>query len=99
MINEQLQKNDSDEALWEIAKKRVGFKKHLVIYLLVNALLWIIWFFDGYKNVRSINTSTLPWPLWSMIGWGIGLALNYIGAYVSPRTNAVEIEYKKLKNK
>ena len=99
MANEQIPENKNDAALWEIAKKRVGFKNHFIIYLLVNALLWAIWFFSGSKNEDSINGFTFPWPLWSMIGWGIGLAFNYINAYVSPTSSAIENEYQKLKNK
>ncbi|MBK6380401.1 MAG: hypothetical protein IPF72_12080 [Chitinophagaceae bacterium] len=33
-----------------------------------------------------------------MIGWGIGLAFHFAGAYVFPKANSVEREYEKLKN-
>jgi 2TM domain len=96
MTNENQQTNEKDSALWEIAKKRAGFKKSIVVYLIVNTFLWILWFFtgDNYSNGNQI-----PWPVWPMFGWGIGLAFQYVGAYVSPNTISVENEYQKLKNK
>jgi hypothetical protein len=34
-------------------------------YLAVMALLWLIWLATG---------AGYPWPLWPMLGWGVGLA-------------------------
>jgi hypothetical protein len=39
--------------------------------------------------------STLPWPVWLMVGWGIGLFFNYLGAYKSC-DNLAKKEYQKL---
>lgn len=83
---------EKDKELWKIAKKRVGFKRHLATYLIVNATLWLLWLFTDSK-------SDFPWPIWPMFGWGIGLAFSYRDAYVHPSSNAVEKEYEKLKNK
>ena len=33
------------DLLLQTAKKRVQFKKHLLIYILVNLLLWVVYFF------------------------------------------------------
>lgn len=85
-----------DEALWEIAKKRASFKTHLVSYIIVNAFLWGIWLFsDSMDN----NYNRFPWPMWTTLGWGIGLAFHYAGAYIFPKSNSVEREYQKLRNK
>jgi 2TM domain len=83
--------NGRDPQLWELAKKRAGFKNHLYTYLLVNAFLWILYFItnDGDNNY---------WPIWTTLGWGVGLAFNYVNAYVRP-INSAEAEYEKLKNK
>jgi Domain of unknown function (DUF1707)/2TM domain len=40
-------------------------------YLAVMALLWLIWLVTG---------AGYPWPVWPMLGWGIGVA-----RYVVPR--------------
>jgi hypothetical protein len=49
-----------------------GFRYHLIIYAVVNALLIII------------NLSTSPdklWFYWPLLGWGIGLAAHGFGVY------------------
>ncbi len=83
--------------LWELAQRRASFKSHLLTYLIVNTFLWAIWYFTMLHEGRSSNT--YPWPIWSTLGWGIGLVFHYAGAYVIPKSNAVENEYNKLKNK
>lgn len=85
--------NEKDQELWRLAKKRVSFKRHLATYLIVNTFFWCIWMMDEERHEQSI-----PWPIWSMLGWGIGLAFEYIGAYVTPKNNAIEKEYQKLKD-
>jgi len=83
-----------NDILWELAKKRAGFKKHLVSYVIVNAFLWAIWFVSG----RGYDYDAyFPWPLWVMLWWGIGLAFNYANAYMFNTHNAIEQEYEKLK--
>jgi len=84
-----------DPELWEIAHKRASFKSHLLSYLIVNAFFWVLWYFTGGR-VR--DEEFFPWPLWPMLGWGIGLAFHYAEAYVFPKSNSVEREYQKLKN-
>ena len=90
---------DKDPVLWELAKKRASFKKSLSSYLLVNMLLWIIWYFTSYNTNMNNDRYEIPWPIWSTIGWGIGIAFQYVSAYVSPKTLSEENEYQKLKNK
>jgi len=34
-------------------------------YLVVIALLWLIWLVTG---------AGYPWPIWPMLGWGVGVA-------------------------
>ena len=85
-----------DEQLWQQAKKRAGFQRSLVAYILVNALLWAIWWITLGRNG---NNSDLPWPIWSSLGWGVGLLFQYLNAYGGSKTDLVEKEYQKLKNK
>ena len=86
-----------DPQLWHMAHKRVGFKRHLATYIVINLFFWILWYFTR-DEYRGANDSGLPWPVWPGIGWGIGLVFHYIGAYVSTGYNSVEREYDKLKN-
>ena len=92
-----------DPALWEIAQKRASFKRHLITYLVINAFLWALWYFTGRHATVEIDGDAMagfnfPWPIWTTLGWGIGLAFHFAGAYVFPRANSVEREYEKLKN-
>lgn len=84
-----------DRELWRIAKKRVGFRRHLVTYLVINAMFWLIWYFSDRNN----HGHNFPWPVWPMLGWGIGLVFSYLDAYVFSSQNSVEKEYEKLKNR
>jgi 2TM domain len=91
-----------DPILWEIAQKRASFKTHAVTYIIVNAFLWGIWFLSNnhhHLDFDNYGWHHFPWPLWSTLGWGIGLAFHFAGAYIFPRANSVENEYEKLKNK
>jgi hypothetical protein len=54
------------EALKRIKKKR-DFAGHLAAYVVINAFLVGVWYFTGREYF---------WPVWVMIGWGIGLVLN-----------------------
>jgi len=96
MSNYQPAPEGKDPAIWEIAQKRASFKSHAITYVIVNAFLWGIWYFT---SARYSHHSGYPWPIWSTLGWGIGLGFHFAGAYVFPEANSVEKEYEKLKNK
>jgi hypothetical protein len=78
-----------DEQLWNVAKARAGFKTHLTVYIVVMAILWLIWILSGGTNIH-------PWPIYPTLGWGIGVLFNYLGVYKFD--NATEREYEKLKH-
>lgn len=78
-----------DPKVWEMAQRRVSFKNHLAVYIIVNIFLWGIWYFYTDDNGGY-------WPVYSTFGWGIGLAFHFLGAYVFPKENSVEREYDKM---
>ncbi|MFN4007958.1 MAG: 2TM domain-containing protein [Chitinophagaceae bacterium] len=78
---------------WELAKKRASFKRGLVSYLAVNAFLVGIWFYTTSFTGRAVHF----WPIWPMLGWGLGLVFNYLAAYQNNNWFSVEKEYEKLK--
>lgn len=83
--------NIKDPQLWEIARRRVSFRSHLITYMIIIGFFWaLLWIqggdYDGFA----------PWPIWPTLGWGIGLAFHYMGAYVYPKENSVKKEYEKL---
>jgi hypothetical protein len=85
-----------EESLWRIARRRAAFKRHLTAYVLINLFLWAVWWFT--TESRGINTGPIPWPIWSTLGWGLGLAFNYFAAYGDLNgPGSVEREYHKLK--
>lgn len=87
---------DRDPRLWNIAKKRASFRTHLVTYIIINAFLWVLWYLTGG---RTYGNDGVPWPVWPALGWGIGLAFHYFGAYVNNDQDNIEREYNKLQNK
>ena len=80
----------NDTQLRELARKRVEFRVHLIVYCVMNAALWVIWFFTsgGYL-----------WPVWPMAIWGVGLCFHYMFDYRSTRFLSEEDVYEKLKKK
>jgi hypothetical protein len=78
----------TDTQLHELARKRVDFRRHLLVYFVMNAVLWTIWFITGQGYL---------WPVWPTAGWGIGVLFHYLFEYRSSRLLSEEEEYKKLK--
>jgi hypothetical protein len=78
----------SEQQLHELAHKRVDFRAHLVVYCVINAILWIVWWITGQGY---------PWPIWPMAGWGVGVLFHYLFDYRPSRFLSEEEEYKKLK--
>ena len=84
-----------DERLFELAEKRVkakqSFRVHLVSYLAVNAFLIAVY---------MLTRGGYFWPIWPILGWGVGLAIHW-GAVYATRTTEQEVqaEYRRLKGK
>jgi len=59
----------------------------------VISFLWAVW---AFTHRTGKYEELFPWP---MLGWGIGLAFSYFGAYTSfGGLNMAKREYDKLKN-
>ncbi|HZH01521.1 MAG TPA: 2TM domain-containing protein [Flavisolibacter sp.] len=82
-----------DPHIWRMAQARAAFKRHFIIYLIMSSVFWAIWYFTG--GVDYTNDG-LPWPVWPMFGWGIGLLFHYLGAYRTPINDPAEKEYQKI---
>ena len=59
---------------------REEFRIHAVVYLLVNALLIAVWAFNRADIAN-------PWPLYSILGWGIGLFAHWYSTYGRDETH------------
>ncbi len=85
----------SDEELMALARKRaedkVGFYRHLSVYIVVNALLVIIWWYTG---------AGFPWFLIVLGAWGIGLVANFVNVFVGTGVSdrMAQREYERLKH-
>jgi Domain of unknown function (DUF1707)/2TM domain len=49
----------------QLSARRLALDPAVRTYLAVIALLWLIWLFTG---------AGYPWPIWPMLGWGLGVA-------------------------
>lgn len=85
--------SEREKELWKLAKKRVGFKRHLATYIVINAFLWLMWYFTDHQDEEA----GIPWPIFPMLGWGIGIIFSYLNAYVFTKQDSIEKEYEKLK--
>lgn len=91
--------DEREKLLWKMAKKRVSFKRQLVAYIITNVFLWAMWYITYGKADNFGGNIFIPWPVWCTLGWGIGLAWSYYGAFMSNTPNAVEKEFEKLKGR
>lgn len=87
----------SEELLREQAvrrlKKKRDFKTHLLIYVLVNAFLVTVWAMTG---------AGIFWPVFPMVGWGIGVVANawdVYGAGDVPTEREIDHEMQRLRNR
>ena len=80
-----------EESLRKVARERVEFKRHLVVYIVIIGFLGLI---------NLVTSRHFPWFLFPAGGWGIGLIFHFLAAY-GPLGGAMseEKEYQKLKNK
>ena len=80
------------QALDRVKKKR-EFWTHLFIYFLVNAALVGIW--------AVATPDSLFWPIFPMLGWGIGVVANAWDVFLRrPITEAeIDREEKRLRGK
>lgn len=85
-----------EQELWKLAKKRVGFKRHLATYIIINSFLWALWYFTDHNEEEY---GGVPWPIFPMLGWGIGLMFSFLNAYVFTKHDSVQKEYDKLKGR
>lgn len=69
-------------AIERLQNKR-DFRNHALVYCAVNMMLVVIWAASGAGYF---------WPIWSIAGWGIGLALHAWRVYGQRPITEDEIE-------
>lgn len=70
---------------------QADFRLHLMIYLIVNACLVAIW---------AVNGHPFFWPVFSIVGWGIGVLFDAYGAFGhSPSEARIQRELKRIQER
>jgi hypothetical protein len=69
-----MSEGERQRAVRRIQAKR-AFWVHFAIYLAVNALLVLIW---------AMTSAESFWPVWPMLGWGIGVVAHAVRVYFGP---------------
>ena len=70
-------------------KKRRDFWTHVLVFALVNLVVWSIW---------AITGSGFPWPVFLTAGWGVGVVMNAWEVYRPPVTEeAIERELERMR--
>ena len=83
MVTDTRDQTARDRAVTRL-KKRRDFRGHLLVYLLVNTFLVVIWAVtDGHGFF---------WPVFPIVGWGIGVVMNAWDVYWRPRITEQDIQ-------
>lgn len=80
----------------ERVDKKIRFKRHLVVYILVNAFLVVVWLLTA---ISTGDGAWFPWFIFPMVAWGIGLGTHAWSAYgdENRRGQLVNAEMEKMK--
>ncbi|HEX9716312.1 MAG TPA: 2TM domain-containing protein, partial [Actinomycetota bacterium] len=63
-------------------KKKRDFRGHVLVYVLVNTFLVVIWWLTG---------AHFFWPIFPILGWGIGVVMNAWDVYRSEELGEEQI--------
>ena len=71
-------------------KRKQELRQHVISYSIVIGALWIIW---------ALTSRAYPWPIWPMLGWGIGLAFHMVSLNWGdpPREDQIAAEAERLR--
>ena len=69
---------EEEAKLARMASRRTGFKKHFAIFILVNAFLWVVWYFL-FRD--SEDNTFLMAILFVFLVWLLGVILHYMITY------------------
>ena len=99
----------SEKEIYEEAEKRVKAKKrfysHLGVYLVVNAILVLIWALSGGPTDEWSGYGTWTgnkWFLWPLCIWGAFVLINFLQVFVfktsvQQEKRAIDKEVEKIK--
>ena len=74
---------DVREQAIQSLKRKQAFRAHAITYVVVNVILVVIWALTGADYF---------WPIWVILGWGIGLGANAWDVYGRKPISEEEIQ-------
>ena len=83
MVTDTRDQTARDRAVAQL-KKRRDFRGHLLVYLLVNTFIVVIW--------AVTDAHGFFWPVFPIVGWGIGVVMNAWDVYWRPRITEQAIQ-------
>jgi hypothetical protein len=83
MVTDTRDQTARDRAVTRL-KKRRDFRGHLLVYVLVNTFLVVIW--------AVTDAHGFFWPVFPIVGWGIGVVMNAWDVYWRPRITEQAIQ-------
>ena len=88
----------TDDQIAKMAKARVSFKVHAFTYIVVNVFLMFIWMMTEPDRMPMNEGADLAgyWPMWTHLGWGLGLAIHGFMVY-GPGSGMQEREEQKIR--
>jgi 2TM domain len=84
MTNQVLEQPELRQLAIEQLRKKRGLQAHAIAYFTVNAVLVGIWFVT--------TPSGFFWPIFLLLGWGIGLVFNIWDVYSPERWSEDRIQ-------
>jgi hypothetical protein len=83
MVTDTREQAARDRAVTQL-KKRRDFYGHLLVYVLVNTFLVVIW--------AVVDAHGFFWPVFPIVGWGIGVVMNAWDVFWRPPITKHEIQ-------
>ena len=81
--------SDAREAAVKRIKAKRRFQQQLIVYVMVNVLLWGIWLFSDRG---------FPWPIFVTVFWGIGMVTQGWIVYRGDSITEAEIQREMKKD-
>lgn len=82
----------SDRDIRDMAEARVGFKRHAFTFVAVNLFFVALWWLTS--DSRTLSSY---WPIWPLLGWGLGLASHAWCVYGGGGEDAVAREEARIR--
>jgi len=82
----------------EMVEAKIGFKRHLMVYLVINGFLFAIWLITA---LISGGGAWFPWFVFVLVGWGIGVFMHgwrvYYGKDEAKREKLINAEMERMR--